>query len=77
MSEAVPASHETSPASRPEPAPRGHPYFKMSQIAARLSADLELAAMRCQSAAERRRLRVLSAAIAQVAGCLAHNGVKL
>jgi hypothetical protein len=76
MSEAIPHLHERLAPSRPETPPRGHPYFHMSRVAANLSADLELAALRCQSSAERRRLRVLSAAISKVAGCLTNTGTK-
>jgi len=68
--------HESLTPSRPELS-RGHPYQLMAKVAAKLASDLELAALRCESSAERRRLRTLSAATAQIAGCLSHSGVKI
>ena len=64
----------------PVPASRGelrkHPYHDLQYDAARLAARLELRALRCEFPPERKRLRVLAAAQAQIAGCLAGVGAK-
>jgi hypothetical protein len=55
---------------------RGHPYRDLQGEASKLATRLELRALRCESASERRRLGVLAAAQVQIAQCLAGVGVK-
>jgi hypothetical protein len=55
---------------------RGHPYRDLEADARELTVRLEMRALRCASASERKRLRVLAAAQAQITSCLSNVGAK-
>jgi hypothetical protein len=55
---------------------RSGPYAELRDTARKLSGGLESRARECQSASERRRLLVLSAAAFQIVACLENTGVK-
>ena len=56
---------------------KGCPYGDLANTAQDLADALETRALSCESASERRRLRVLSAAASQISECLRQTGVRL
>lgn len=56
---------------------RGRPYADLVADAEDFAAKLESRASSCQSASERRRLRVLWAVVCRVADCLSQTGCPL
>jgi hypothetical protein len=73
-SETQTVSRRVRPSSRGEL--RSHPYSDLQSRASELASRLEIRALRCEFAPERKRLRVLAAAQSQIAACLSGVGVK-
>jgi hypothetical protein len=65
-----------SPSPLPASRGKGHPYGDLANDARNLADRLECRALACQSASERKRLRVLAAAATQICQCLTSTGIK-
>ena len=76
MLDTQPESVSPAPTPQSRGEQRGHPYRDLQSDASKLAVRLEMLAVRCHCASEKKRLRVLAAAQVQIAQCLAGVGVK-